>query len=79
MVDFHNWWHNPVRRLGLLRQNFGQNRSYTLKEVRDLMAEAGVGKFEVRRFVQEVDTGTVGGRMVGALIPATRFVVRIRG
>ena len=22
LVDFHNWWHNPVRRMGLLKKNF---------------------------------------------------------
>lgn len=29
LVDFHNRWHNPLRRLGFLPQNFDDNRSYT--------------------------------------------------
>ena len=32
VLDFHNWWHNPLRRLGLLPQNFGGNTSYNYRE-----------------------------------------------
>src|SRR5262249_47574822 len=42
VVDFHNWWHNPLRRMGLLPQNFGENRSYTRREVLSLLAQAGI-------------------------------------
>jgi SAM-dependent methyltransferase len=77
VVDFHNWWHNPLRRLGLLRQNFGENRSYTRKEVLQVLRQAGIDDFTVGTFVQEVDLQRLPWRLFRRLIPATRFVVRL--
>jgi SAM-dependent methyltransferase len=77
VVDFHNWWHNPLRRLGLLRQNFGENRSYTRKEVLQILRQAGIDDFTVGTFVQEVDLQCLPWRLFGRLIPATRFMVRL--
>jgi SAM-dependent methyltransferase len=77
VVDFHNWWHNPLRRLGLLRQNFGENRSYTRKEVLQLLTQAGIDDFTIGTFVQEADPQSLPGRIFGRLIPATRFMVRL--
>jgi SAM-dependent methyltransferase len=77
VVDFHNWWHNPLRRLGLLRQNFGENRSYTRKEVLQILGQAGIDDFTVGTFVQEADPQCVPWRLFGRLIPATRFIVRL--
>jgi len=54
-VDFHNWWHNPLRRVGLLPDNFSGNKSYTRKELRSLLESSGVGPFQTRPFVQELD------------------------
>jgi SAM-dependent methyltransferase len=76
VVDFHNWWHNPLRRLGLLRQNFGENRSYTREEVLKLLAQAGIDDFMIRAFVQESDGRSLPGKMLARVMPATRFVVR---
>jgi SAM-dependent methyltransferase len=77
VVDFHNWWHNPLRRLGLLRQNFGENRSYTRSEVLQLLRQAGIDEFTVRAFVQEADSNSLPTRVLSRLMPATRFVVRM--
>jgi len=33
---------NPLRRLGLLPENFGENRSYTKSEVLQLLKQAGI-------------------------------------
>jgi SAM-dependent methyltransferase len=77
VVDFHNWWHNPLRRLGLLRQNFGENRSYTRKEVLQLLRQAGIDDFVVSTFIQEVDPQSLSARVLAQLMTATRFMVRL--
>jgi SAM-dependent methyltransferase len=77
VVDFHNWWHNPLRRLGLLRQNFGQNRSYTWNEVLHLLRQAGIDDFVVSTFIQEADPQSRSARVLRRLLPATRFLVRV--
>jgi len=74
VVDFHNWWHNPLRRMGLLPQNFGENRSYTRSEVLSLLAQAGIEDFEFGAFFQEGDFAR--WPMLRSLVPATRFAVR---
>jgi SAM-dependent methyltransferase len=77
VVDFHNWWHSPLRRLGLLRQNFGENRSYSRKEVLELLEQAGIDEFAVGGFFQEGDPQRFPSRVLVRLIPATRFLVRL--
>jgi hypothetical protein len=77
VVDFHNWWHNPLRRLGLLSQNFGENRSYTRNEVLQLLKQAGINDFVVSTFIQEADPQRLSARVLHRLLPATRFVVRL--
>jgi SAM-dependent methyltransferase len=79
VVDFHNWWHNPLRRLGLLPDNFVGNKSYTRKEMRDLLANSGIGQFETRPFVQEVDPCRAPGKVLARFIPPTRLMVRMEG
>ena len=79
VVDFHNWWHNPLRRLGLLNQDFGENRSYTRSEVLQLLRHAGIDEFVVSTFVQEDDSSSLLTRVLSRLKPATRFVVRLLG
>jgi SAM-dependent methyltransferase len=79
VVDFHYWWHNPLRRLGLLPQNFGSNRSYGRREAEALLSSAGVRKFEYFPFHQEFSPSWRGGRVVRRVIPPTRLVYRIGG
>jgi SAM-dependent methyltransferase len=77
VVDFHNWWHNPLRRLGVLPDNFLDNTSYTRGELRRLLAGTGIHQFEIKPFVQEVDPGQPAGKLFLRLIPPTRFMVRL--
>jgi SAM-dependent methyltransferase len=75
-VDFHNWWHNPLARLGLVRSRFGGNRSYSRHEVELLLRAVGY-KYEFSGFYQEVDAGSAPGRVATRLWPPTRLVYRI--
>jgi hypothetical protein len=77
VVDFHNWWHNPLRRLRVLRDNFLDNTSYTRGELGRLLASTGIQQFEIKPFVQEVDPGQPAGKFFIRLIPPTRFMVRL--
>jgi len=77
VVDFHNWWHNPLRRLGVLPDNFLENTSYTRGELRRLLASTGIHQFEIKPFVQEVDPEQSTGKFLMRLIPPTRFMVRL--
>lgn len=77
VLDFHNWWHNPLRRLGLLPDNFAGNKSYTRKELLRLLETSGMGRFETRPFVQEFDPSRVVGKIFAQLIPSTRMMVRL--
>jgi SAM-dependent methyltransferase len=77
VVDFHNWWHNPLRRLGVLRDNFLHNTSYTRGELRRLLAGSGIQQFEIKPFVQEVEPNRPAGKFFLRLIPPTRFMVRL--
>jgi hypothetical protein len=54
LVDFHNWWHNPLRRLGLMSQNFGHNMSYTRKTAEKIVLVAGISKWKYFPFRQEI-------------------------
>jgi SAM-dependent methyltransferase len=77
VVDFHNWWHNPIRRLGMLRDNFCGNKSYKRSELGKLFGDSGIHEFEIKPFVQEVDADGLTGRLLTRLIPPTRFMVRV--
>lgn len=79
VVDFHNWWHNPIRRLGLLPENFTGNRSYRLKETKRLLREAGITKFEAFRFHQEFESDSDYRTLLSKLLPATRLLFRFPG
>lgn len=76
VVDFHNWWHNPIRRLGLLRNNFGENRSYAGREARQLLAEAGISEPRYFPFHQESARHPVVHSLLRRVLPPTRLVYR---
>jgi len=76
VVDFHNWWHNPLRRLGLLPGNFGENRSYSRSQAEQVLRNAGIEDFNYRPYVQEVDPGSAGATILSSLLPATRLIYR---
>jgi len=79
LVDFHNWWHNPLRRLGLLRNNFGRNRSYTRHGLKCLLTSHQIAQSAIFPFVQELDVNGARGSFLKRIIPPTRFVFRIQG
>jgi len=79
IVDFHNWWHNPLRRLGILPENFHGNRSYRRSETRKLLYEAAFQEATLFRFVQEFDPGTRLERICSRAVPSTRIVYRVCG
>lgn len=37
IFDFHNWWHNPLRRMGLMKNHFGACYSYSKKQTEDFV------------------------------------------
>ncbi len=75
VVDFHNWWHNPLRRLGLLPDNFHHNTSYSHGEASRLLRSIGIDNFSYFPFVQEVDHNLMG-RAAALLLPPTRLIYR---
>jgi SAM-dependent methyltransferase len=79
VVDFHNWWHNPIRRLGLLPENFHNNRSYSKREADNLLRSAGIHSFEYFPFHQELapEKGTSG--LLAGILPPTRHIYRFSG
>jgi len=77
VIDFHNWWHNPLRRLGIVPDNFHSNRSYRRSETKKLLREAAFRDTTVFPFVQEFDPGSRIERICSKAIPSTRFVYRV--
>src|SRR5207244_1942806 len=77
VVDFHNWWHNPLRRIGALRDNFLGNKSYKRRMLPELLASVGIYQSEIKPFVQEVDPDQTIGKLLTRLLPPTRFIVRL--
>ncbi len=79
VVDFHNWWHNPVRRLGLLPQNFGENRSYRRPSAAHLLRKTGIVDFDFFPFHQEFDHGAKLHNLLAFALPPTRILYRFTG
>ena len=77
IIDFHNWWHNPLRRLGILPENFHSNRSYRRCETEKLLREAALRDATVFPFVQEFDPGSRLERICSKVVPSTRIVYRV--
>lgn len=74
IVDFHNWWHNPLRRLGVLPQNFGFNRSYSRSEAEALLRSCGIKDFQYLPFCQEFEPSRMLGQIATTVLPSTRHV-----
>lgn len=79
VVDFHNWWHNPLRRLGVLPDNFSGNKSYTRRELHNLLASSGIRQFKTQGFLQEADPAHAIGKLLSRVIPPTRLMIRFAG
>lgn len=78
VVDFHNWWHNPIRRLGLLRENFVPNGSYSRRQLSRLLSQAGITEYERIPFHQEAEPGSLLAALICRTVPPTRWMFRIR-
>lgn len=76
LVDFHNWWHNPVRRLGFLPDNFAHNRSYSHQELSGLLSQAGITQYQRFAFHQEAEAGTLLAPLICRTVPPTRWIYR---
>lgn len=74
IIDFHHWWHNPLRRLGLMRQNFGSNRSYTRSGAEELLGECGIENPRLVRFYQEFEADSPFTKRLSWLLPAARLL-----
>ena len=72
LVDFHNWWHNPLRRLGLLPQNFGSNTSYTKEGAEKLLFDSGI--FHLQYFPFSQEQFVERSALFKKIIPPTRLM-----
>jgi ubiquinone/menaquinone biosynthesis C-methylase UbiE len=72
LVDFHNWWHNPLRRLGLMPQNFGSNKSYTRKTAENILLDAGITEWKYYSYLQEISPEK--NSVFKQIIPTTRLM-----
>ena len=71
IIEFHHWWHNPLRRIGLFRQTFGKNRSYSRSSAEKLMRECGIENWRLTRFHQELEPSSRFGKALALVLPAT--------
>ena len=78
-VDFHNWWHNPLRRVGILPENFHSNKSYRRSETEDLLRTTDFREATVFPFVQEFDPGSRLDKVCAKALPSTRIIYRVGG
>ncbi len=72
VIDFHNWWHNPLRRLGLMPQNFVSNKSYTRQSAEKILCESGIRNYSYSPFYQEIPFGA--DAVLQHVIPPTRLM-----
>ena len=78
-VDFHNWWHNPLRRVGILPENFHSNKSYRRSEAEDLLRTTEFREATAFPFVQEFDPGSRLDKVCARALPPTRIIYRVGG
>lgn len=76
VVDFHNWWHNPLRRLGLLKENFRDGKSYNVLEAKRLLEAAGYTDYDYASFRQEIARSRPASTLL-RIIPPTRLMFRL--
>lgn len=78
LVDFHNWWHNPLRRLGLLPENYRCNRSYGRREAEALVRSCGIRTPQYLPFYQEFEPTGLQAQLCKPFLPATRHVFLLK-
>lgn len=70
IFDFHNWWHNPLRRLGLMKNPFGECYSYSKKQTDEFVSH----QFPVHtyhKYYQEFPNGQRAS-IIPRFFPGTR-------
>jgi SAM-dependent methyltransferase len=77
LVDLHNWWHNPLRRLGLLTNNFGDNQSYSRRQVERMLRVMAVDPVP-EPFFSEFDPSAPWARLLSMLLPPTHLGYRLK-
>jgi SAM-dependent methyltransferase/uncharacterized protein YbaR (Trm112 family) len=70
IFDFHNWWHNPLRRLGLMKNPFGECYSYS-KQQTDNFVSHRFPKYSYYKYYQEFPNGQRAS-MIPRFFPGTR-------
>jgi SAM-dependent methyltransferase len=78
VVDFHNWWRNPFRRLGLLRNNFCNNHSYSKEQARRLVLEAGIESSDYFPFDEAFSSDKHVDQILRSILPPSRLTFRFR-
>jgi len=78
VVDFHNWWRNPVRRLGLMPANFPSGGSVSRREGEKMIARHGFAPVAYEGWRGFYVKGSVVRRMLARVLAPARhtFVVR---
>ena len=74
LADFHNWWHNPLRRMGLLPNNF--DTSYTQKQTEKLLKKSGIKVWDHYPFHQEIPPET--NSFLRKVLPPTRLLYKFK-
>jgi len=74
LVDFHNWWHNPLRHIGLLPKI--SDHSYTRRRAQCLLAKVGIGKYEFHPWHQEFEPHSIADKIFSRIVSPTRLVYR---
>lgn len=70
IFDFHNWWHNPLKQIGIMKTEFGFCYSYSKKET-DGFVNRYFSSFKYWPYYQEFSTGRPGP-LVPGFFPSTR-------
>jgi SAM-dependent methyltransferase len=70
IFDFHNWWHNPLRRLGLMSNPFGECYSYSKKQTDDMVSHL-FPTFTYHKYYQEFANGQRAS-IIPSFFPGTR-------
>jgi len=76
IIDFHNWWHNPIRALGWHAARF-RGRSYSQKQAKHLLRACGIEDSKLHRFHQEFDSTRGLPSSASRVVPATRLIYRL--
>lgn len=78
VVDFHNWWRNPVRRLGLMPANFPAGGSLSRREAEDMIARHGFDLVAYEGWRGRYGRGAVLRRALATVLAPARHTFAVR-